>query len=270
LRVHVSIHDVAPAFQRELELALEMARADESKPALLVVPNYHGETPLDRAPSFCALLRGLQADGHEIYLHGFFHKCGLPPLSQSARGASVTASRRRSPLGRASRRRGEIEAHLAQRVVSAGEAECSGLTRDEAAARLDAGERALREVGLAIDGFVPPAWWLPKWLVPILAARGYAYTEDRFRVYCPVRGRARASLVLNYASRSPWRLASSIAFCRLATPLATRLPARIAIHPADMRFAVLRREVRRLLSWGRGQFVSRASELLLEERVDGG
>ena len=31
MRVHVSIHDVAPPFQREIELALEMARAAGTK-----------------------------------------------------------------------------------------------------------------------------------------------------------------------------------------------------------------------------------------------
>jgi uncharacterized protein len=239
VRVHVSIHDVAPPFQREIELALEMARRAGTKPALLVVPNYHAETPLRRAPSFCAFLRGLQAAGHEIFLHGFFHEQG--PRSSAT-----------------------LSSYVAQRVVSAGEAEMSDLSREEAAARLDAGEHALREAGLTIDGFVPPAWWSPAWLLPILAARGYPYAEDHFRIYSPARARSRASLVLNYASRTPLRLLSSVAFCRIATPLAALAPTRIAIHPADMCFEVLRREVARLLSWGSGHFVHTASELFGE------
>jgi hypothetical protein len=40
------------------------------------------------------------------------------------------------------------------------------------------------------------------------------------------------------------------------------MPARIAIHPADMRFALLRGETRSLLSWARGDFVARGEELL--------
>lgn len=244
MRVHVSIHDVAPPFQREIELALEMARAAGTKPALLVVPNYHGEAPLARAPSFCSFLRGLQSEGHEVFLHGFFH--GTP--------------RSKNPASRAG-----FSSYVAQHVVSAGEAEMSDLNLDEASERLDAGERALREVGLTIGGFVPPAWWLPRWLLPMLAARGYAYTEDHLRIHSPAEARSQASLVLNYASRTPWRLLSSVAFCRLAMSLAALAPTRIAIHPADMRFDVLRREIARLLSWGRKHFVARAVELFGEE-----
>jgi predicted deacetylase len=145
--------------------------------------------------------------------------------------------------------------------VSDGEAELSGLSRGELVRRLDDGERALREVGLEVDGFVAPAWSLPRELVPILAARRYAYTEDHVRIYAPVEGRSRASLVLNYASRTPARLYSSVAFCRAATPLAALVPARIAIHPGDMRDARLRREVAGLLAWGQAHFVKRAPEL---------
>jgi hypothetical protein len=56
-----------------------------------------------------------------------------------------------------------------------------------------------------------------------------------------------------------------VAFCRVAMPLAALAPTRIAIHPADMRFEVLRREIARLLSWGRKHFVARAVELFGEK-----
>jgi predicted deacetylase len=235
LRVHVSIHDVAPPFRPEVELALQMARVEGARPALLVVPDFHGEAPIVRDASFCEWLRGLQRDGHEVFLHGYSHRSSL------ASGAS---------------------SYLAQRVASAGEAEMSDLSPDEARERLDAGERALADVGLRIDGFVAPAWILPRWLLPMLAARACAYTEDHLHVYAPSEGRRRASLVLNYASRTPARLFSSVAFCRVATPLAALAPARIAIHPADMRHALLRREVGRLLAWGKGRFVERGRDLL--------
>jgi uncharacterized protein len=252
LRVHVSIHDIAPPFQREIELALDMARAEGIKPALLVVPNYHGQALLGRAPSFCSFLRGLQTDGHEIFLHGFLHQTAPRQPTRPAESAAPWAG---------------ISSYVAERVVSAGEAEMSNLTRDEAAKRLDAGERVLREAGLTIRGFVPPAWWLPRWLLPILAARGYAYTEDHLRIHCPAEGRSHPSLVLNYASRTPWRLLSSVGFCRLVTPLGRLAPTRIAIHPADMRFELLRRELARLLAWGRGHFVARGTDLFeLQER----
>jgi predicted deacetylase len=241
--VHVSIHDVSPAWAEEVELALEMCHAVGARPALLVVPNFHGNAPLEEAPAFCARLRELQATGHEIYLHGFFHRSSAAPTN----GASKLERARWL---------------FAQRVVSGGEAEMSDVGRTEAASRLDRGERALEGAGLRIDGFVPPAWSMAPWLLPMLAARDYAFTEDHVHVYAPAQRRSRASVVLNYASRSPSRLFSTVAYCRLAKHARALFPARIAIHPADMRFALLRHEVKHLLAWGEGDFVARGTDLL--------
>ena len=75
--VHLSIHDVSPAWASEVELALEYSADAGARPALLVVPNFHGEWPLLEHPEFCARLRELQASGHEIFLHGFYHAAGM-------------------------------------------------------------------------------------------------------------------------------------------------------------------------------------------------
>jgi predicted deacetylase len=150
---------------------------------------------------------------------------------------------------------------FAQRVVSGGEAEYSDVTEAEARARLDDGERVLREAGLRIDGFVAPAWSFEPWLLPILAERGYSFTEDHTRVYDPRRGRTRASVVLNYASRSTARMFSTVAYCRVAKHARAVMPARVAIHPADMRFMLLRREIDHLLDWARGDVVARGADL---------
>ena len=238
--VHVSVHDVSPVWASEIELALSLARAVGARPALLVVPDFHGRALLTDHPTFCARLRELQAQGHEIYLHGFYHASG--------------------PRGNG--RPGGLGWLFAQRIVSDGEAEFSDVSREEATARLARGEEALRQAGLTIDGFVAPAWSMPRWLMPVLAARGYRFTEDHMRVYDPHAGTSRPSLVLNYASRSPGRLLSSVAYCRVARPLSALLPTRIAIHPGDMRFALLRHEVKRLLAWGKGDLALRGSELL--------
>ncbi|WP_394850240.1 polysaccharide deacetylase family protein [Pendulispora brunnea] len=244
MSVHVSIHDVSPAFRSEIEFALEMSHARGIKPALLVVPNFHGEHPLEEDASFCGWLRDLQADGHEIFLHGFFHAAGAPRLRDDGR-----------PGGTFSR-------FFAQRVVSGGEAEFSDVSADEARARLAEGERILSKAGLHIDGFIPPAWSMPPWMLDILAERRIAYTEDHLYMYAPSARRKKPSLVLNYASRTPSRLFSSVAFCRIAKPAKALLPARIAIHPADMRFRLLRHEVQHLLKWAEGDTVERATALV--------
>jgi len=245
--VHVSIHDVSPRWEREVEVALEMASEHGVKPALLVVPDFHGEAPLLDDAAYCARLRALAAAGHEIYLHGYYHRA----RAWDAEPAS-------GPRGVLARAR-----HVyAQRVVSGGEAEFSDVTRAEAERRLDEGARVLRAAGLEASGFIAPAWSMPRWVLGLLGARGYRFTEDHAAVYDPTSGRRRASLVLNFASRTPGRLLSSVAWCRAARPARRLVPARIAIHPADMRFALLRAETRSLLSWAARDFVARGADLL--------
>src|SRR5215472_15718890 len=243
--VHVSIHDVAPCFAAEVELALELCAAADVTPALLVVPNYHGESALLDDAGFCARLRELQGAGHEVYLHGFFHQ-SRPRYEANGGGRGVVARARWL---------------FAQRVVSGGEAEYSDVSPEEARARLDRGERVLQDAGLSITGFVAPAWSMPRWLLPNLAERGYRFAEDHTRVYDPARGRSRASVVLNWASRSPGRLASTVAYCRVAKLAKAFIPARVAIHPADIRFRVLRHEVMGMLAWAKGDVVARGADL---------
>ena len=242
--VHVSIHDVSPAWSAEVEAALAACDAVGVRPALLVVPNFHGRAALLDDTAFCARLRDLQGRGHEVYLHGFFHRSG--ERAPSTGTGSVDRARW----------------WFAQRVVSGGEAEMSDVSIDEGRKRLEQGARVLREAGLRVDGYVAPAWSMPRWLLPLLAERGCRFTEDHLHVYDPAAGRRRPSVVLNWASRSPLRMASTIAWCRAAKHARTFLPARIAIHPADMRVPILRLEVARLLAWARGDFVRRGTDLL--------
>jgi uncharacterized protein len=242
--IHVSIHDVSPAFARETELALELAAEVSVKPALLVVPNFHGAHPLSGDPKFCARLRDLQAQGHEIFLHGYEHRAPSVGSSSNSSRAVTRADR------------------FAQTVMSQGEAEFFGLSADEAERRLTLGEQEFERAGLRVDGFVAPAWGMRRTLLPVLGRRGYHHAEDHLFVYDPVRGEKRASVVLNYASRTPTRMVSSVAWARLAKYAAQALPGRIAIHPGDMTMRWLRYETRTLLAWARGRYAGRAVELL--------
>jgi hypothetical protein len=247
--VHVSIHDVSPANEGPVREALELCHRRGIAPALLVVPDFHGRARLSQHPEFCAGLRELQASGHEIFLHGFFHRSR--PADQGEYGG----------------RPGRLYWLYAQRLMSNGEAEFADLTREEAAERLDAGEAELKAAGLRIDGFVPPAWGMQEWLIPILAGRGYRYCEGRLTIYDPQAGRARKSVVLNYASRTPARVWSSVAWCRLARPARALFPARVALHPGDLGVPLLRRELEGLLDWARPDAVARAPELFAADRL---
>jgi predicted deacetylase len=240
--VHVSIHDVSPVWSAEVEDALGLCAEVGACPALLVVPNHHGHAPLLANERFCRRLRDLQDLGHEIYLHGLLHQAATRPDTSTLRL--------------------RVRWGLDQRVLSAGEAELAALAKPEGHVVVVEGERILREAGLRVQGYVAPAWAMPGWLLPVLAERGFRYTEDHLRVYDPAAGRSRASMVLNWASRSPARVLSTIAWCRGVRWTRAFVPTRIAIHPADMRLALLRREIRDALSWARGDFVSTGAALL--------
>ena len=245
MAVHVSIHDVSPAFAAEVELALAKCHAAGVRPALLVVPDYHGRAPLLADSPFAERLRELARDGHEIFLHGYFHRAGM----------------HRDSATDDAQRPGAFSRFFAQRVVSSGEAEFSDISEKEARGRFTRGAEMLRAAGLPFTGFVPPAWSMPEWVRGMLAEEGIRFTEDHLRIYDPVKGTSRASVVLNFASRTPVRLFSTIAWTRLARPARTLFPVRIALHPKDMHVALLRSETDSLLRWARGDFVTEASQL---------
>ncbi len=243
--VHVAIHDVSPAFADEVRHALALCHARGLRPALLVVPNFHGAAPLLDSPEFCDELTGLQRDGHEIFLHGFYHR---------TTEAERTAMDQRGLAGR-------LRTFVSQSVVSGNEAECSLLDEAELAQRIEAGESVLRRAGLTVDGFVPPAWGVHPKLAHLLAQRGYRYLEERLAIVDPSRHLRRPSLVFNFASRTSERILSTAAFCRIARPLAHGAPTRIALHPKDLRVRLLRHETESLLDWAKGKRVVRAAQL---------
>ncbi len=240
MKVHVSVHDVSPAWAPEIEAAVALVRRHGAHPALLVVPDFHGAWPLLAHSQFCRRLRQWSREGCETYLHGFFHSVG-------AKAATLSQW---------------VRHYVYQRLLSNREAEFGAVTLDEARFRLEQGERVLAHADLPLSGFVPPAWSMSRWLVPLLGERGYRFTEDHTTVYDPQRGSSRRSLVLNYATRSRARLVSTLVYCRAAAFAAPLFPTRIAIHPMDMRHAVLREQFDRLLLRFRGSFVSRGGDLL--------
>ena len=72
----VSIHDVTPAFEDGVRHLWDMCAARGLSPALLVVPDWHGEWPLERHPGFVRWLRERASGGAEIVLHGERHSAG--------------------------------------------------------------------------------------------------------------------------------------------------------------------------------------------------
>src|SRR5262245_16659828 len=86
----VSLHDVALSTRQIANTIIsELANRGVRVCSLLVVPDYHHQGLFTKDQQFVSWLRGLEADGHEIVIHGYFHE--RPCRSQeSFRDAFVT------------------------------------------------------------------------------------------------------------------------------------------------------------------------------------
>ncbi len=73
MTVLVSIHDVAPPFARQLHELWSLCIGLGVRPALLVVPKWHGAHPLERDARFMNWLFARADQGARIFLHGERH-----------------------------------------------------------------------------------------------------------------------------------------------------------------------------------------------------
>ena len=205
----VSIHDVTPAFTPAVERLWTMCDRHSVTPALLVVPDWHGEWPLDHHPAFAEWLRGRALQGAEIVLHGERHdELGLP----RAIGDGLRA------WGR-----------------TAGEGEFLTLEEPAARERIDRGLARLRALGLSPTGFVPPAWLAREGCHRAVAAAGLAFSEDEASIRLHPSGRWLRSPVVRWSARSSLRARGSVAVAsgRWLLQRRARFP-RLALHPQDL------------------------------------
>ena len=211
-RLLVSIHDVGPRFEREVEtlrdalsLAVPLARV-----AMLVVPDHWGEAPLIPGSRFAGKLRDWAAAGGDVFAHGWFH-----------RDTSMHAGR---------------AAAFKARHMTAGEGEFLGLGLDDCRRRMADGKALVEDViGRPVAGFVAPAWLYGPGARQALGDSGFALAEDHWRVWRPASGETLCSgPVITWASRSRARIASSLLAARVLPTLLARAPVvRVAVHPGD-------------------------------------
>jgi len=221
----VSIHDVSPKFEGEIDrlVTLVEARAGAGRFAMLVVPDFWGEAPIARDRAFQRRLRNWAAAGAEMFVHGWSHRDPHP--------------------------KGFGAKHM-----TAGEGEFSGLGRAEALRRMIEARKVVEDsIGRPAAGFIAPAWLYSQGARDALAEAGFAMAEDHLRVWQPKSGRILArGPVITWATRTPLRKTSSLlaaaALRRLLGPLPT---VRLAVHPADTRhpetMASIDESLRRLL-----------------------
>lgn len=242
----VSIHDVSPRFEAAIDHLVDQLSALLSGPhfAMLVVPDHWGGAPLAGATAFAARLRRWAEAGVEMFLHGFYHR------DDSAHEGVVSGFKARH--------------------MTAGEGEFLGLDRDDALRRMHMGRAIVEDaIGMPVAGFIAPAWLYGEGAHAALAEAGFALAEDHMRVWRPSDGAILAKgPVVTWASRSPARIASSLAFAALArralAPLSTL---RVAVHPGDVEVPALLRSIDRTIDTAkRTRRPARYSELLQKPR----
>jgi uncharacterized protein len=218
----VSIHDATPALDARTRECWALCDRAGVRPALLVVPDWHGRAPLERDASFARWLAERAAEGAEILLHGERHdEVGLPRGWRDGLRA----------VGR-----------------TAAEGEFLTLGYEAASERIARGLRVLRACGLDPIGFVPPAWLAREETHRACADLGLRVSEDDRSVRVHPRGVRLPSPVVRWSARTTVRAHASAAVARLRWALQRNAAVpRLALHPTDLDHPATRRSLERAL-----------------------
>ncbi len=209
MTVLVSLHDVAPPFVRQLRDLWSLCFSYGVRPALLVVPNWHGEHPLERDRRFVDWIFARVDQGARVFLHGERHDevdtVRTPVDSLRAFGRTA--------------REGEF------------------LTLGYAAARerIERGLKTLACCGLSPIGFVPPAWLAQAATREAARDMGLALAEDERRIYLLRERLALRSPAVRWSARTTWRARASSFVADARWQVQRDHPLlRLALHPTDM------------------------------------
>lgn len=204
-----TIHDVTPALRERVERMWDLCLSRGVRPALLVVPNWHGAWPIEEYPGFVEWLRARGAEGAEIFLHGERH---------DERGLSRTWLDR-------------IRAFGATNI----ESEFLTLDREAAGRRIKRGLALLRRLGLEPTGFVAPYYLARDEALAAAAEAGLRVSEDERSIVLLDRGIRLEAPLLQWggmaAARGWVRALQRTHNWRLYS---TERLVRLALHPMDL------------------------------------
>jgi len=220
----VSVHDVAPATRTISEkMIAELARHRLRVSSLLVVPNYHhrGASMNDR--DFVQWLRDLEAEGHEIVIHGYFHQ--RPRRDQET-----------------------MRTKMITRSYTSDEGEFYDLPYNEALERITCARAEFTEAGLKPRGFIAPAWLLSKEAERAAADAEMEYTTRLTTVNDLRTQQTFAARSLVYSVRNSWRRTASLAWNGALARLMSEAPLlRLGLHPPDFECPEIWRQITALL-----------------------
>ena len=206
----VSIHDVAPSTQSTTDKILsELMQKGIRHCSLLVVPDYHHQGASMQDRQFVSWLRHLEASGHEIVIHGYFHE-------RPARSRETFA-----------------EKFLTQ-IYTQGEGEFYDLDYDESLVRIKKARDEFCSAGLKPRGFVAPAWLLSNEAERAARDAEMEYTTRLRNVKDLRSGEIFPARSLVYSVRNGWRRATSLAWnAALSRAVKDNALVRLSVHPPD-------------------------------------
>ncbi len=216
----VSIHDVTPALETPVRALWAMCRQHGVTPALLVVPEWHGEWPIERAPEFMAWVRSCASEGAEVFLHGERHdEIGSPRSWRDELRA----------VGR-----------------TAKEGEFLTLSYEAAQLRIARGLDRLAAQRLTPVGFIPPAWLALEGTHDVVRDAGLHVSEDADGVRVHPNDVRLAAPALRWSGRTTVRAWGSRATAELRWRTQRGAPlVRLALHPQDLAHPVTAASVAR-------------------------
>ncbi len=220
----VSLHDVAPSTQEITNIIIsELGRRGVKVCSLLVIPDYHHQGLFTGNKQFVSWLRGLEADGHEIAIHGYFHE-------------------------RPCRAQESFRDKFLTRFYTQREGEFYDLNYDEALSRITAARDEFRANNLKPRGFVAPAWLLSKEAERAARDAGMEYTTRLHKVSDLRAGAEFSSRSIVYSVRKTWRRGiSRICNATLFRYLEGKPLLRISIHPSDYLYPTIWRQVTHMI-----------------------
>src|SRR6516164_4482279 len=220
----VSLHDVAPCTQQITNTIIsELGAHGVRVCSILVVPDYHHEGPFAKHREFVTWLRTLEADGHEIVIHGYFHE--RPPQTKETLGDKFVT-----------------------RFYTRNEGEFYDLNYEEALRRITTARDEFRALGLKPRGFIAPAWLLGNEAERAVRDAEMEYTT-RLRTVCDLRsGNVFPARTLVYSVHNSWRRSLSRSWNAASFPFlkGTSL-LRISIHPSDYSHRAIWRQITELI-----------------------
>ncbi len=216
----VSIHDVSPLTLQPTKVILDELRdLGANRCSLLVVPDHHHRGHFLQDKEFCHWLTGQSREGHEIIIHGYYH--------------------------RRERKEGESTYQkLLTRTYTAGEGEFYDIDEEHALVLITKAQQEFASLGLHPPGFIAPAWLLGDGGEQALRKANIQYTTRIGNVLNLLDGVTHDSQSMVYSVRSGWRRTASLLWnASLFRRLQSNPLLRMSIHPPDPGHAKIWRQI---------------------------